>query len=82
MGVIIYYRDREKYIKFKYYKFHTICNSVSDPKLMDSNTIHVPQQQYYPDPSGVNQFICDACQVTIDEVKAEWSMIDEVDEIQ
>ena len=49
---------------------------------MDSNTIHVPQQQYYPDPSGVNQFICDACQVTIDEVKAEWSMIDEVDEIQ
>jgi hypothetical protein len=58
----------------------SICNSVSDPKLMDSNTIHVPQQQYHPDFSGADQFICDTCQVTINEVRAEWSMIDEVDE--
>lgn len=56
------------------------CDNVSDPEITNSNSEHVPHQQYFPDPIEEDQFICGDCQASIDDVMAEWSIIDEAKE--
>lgn len=56
----------------------SICPTVSDPSIADTQDDYKPFMNYFPDPKNSSQFICGDCFNEYQETMRDWAIVDGV----